>query len=206
MNLLIISASQRTGSQSAKVARYFAETTSGFSDINLVELCQLNIPLWDGEQSSKEMSSSDWSALQVQVSKADALVLITPEWSGTASPLLKNFLMMCEAKHCAHKPVLLVSVVDGVSGAYPIAELRMNAFKNNKFVAIPDHLIIRNVTEILNDFNQDNNNLSYRDSQARHRMAYSMHTLTHYAKSLATLQQALSINPFPNEENYQYGM
>ena len=206
MNLLIISASQRSPSQSAKVARYFAETTHSFDKINLIELCQLNIPLWDGEESSKAKPESDWSTLQAQIINADALVFITPEWSGTASPLLKNFLMMCEAQHCAHKPALLVSVVDGISGAYPIAELRMNAFKNNKFVAIPDHLIIRNVTEILNNFTEDNGDLSRRDHQVRERIAYSMHTLIHYAKSLQSLRAALANNPFPNEESYQYGM
>lgn len=35
---------------------------------------------------------------------------------------------------------------------YPIAELRMNTLKNTKLVAIPDHLIIRNATEVLNNF------------------------------------------------------
>lgn len=206
MNLLIISASQRSPSQSAKVARYLAETTHSFDKINLIELCQLNIPLWDGEDASKAMPASDWSGLQAQVNAADALVLITPEWSGIASPRLKNFLMMCEAQHCAHKPALLISVVDSISGAYPIAELRMNAFKNNKLVAIPDHLIIRNVTEVLNDFTHDGSVLSHRDSQIRDRIAYSMHTLTHYAESLKSLRIALANKPFPNEESYQYGM
>ncbi len=203
MNLFIISASQRENSQSAKVANYIAETATGYNTINHIPLWSLNIPFWDGERQS---DTSDWSALAKKVKAADALVLITPEWSGIASPLLKNFLLMCDAKLTAHKPALLVSVSSGVSGTYPIAELRMNAFKNNKLVAIPDHLIIRNVTECLNASHCATEQISSRDKNTKERIAYSLHTLFHYSQSMRSLRAALSNNPFKNEQNYSYGM
>ncbi len=206
MNLLIVSASQKTNSQSAKVARYLAETTEHFEQITHLDLCQLNIPFWDGEQSSKEDVTSDWLSVEAQLDSCDAMILITPEWGGTASPLLKNFLLMCDGQQTAHKPALLVSVVDGISGAYPIAELRMNAFKNNKLVAIPDHLIIRNVTEILNNFNNNSQRISDRESRLRQRIGYSLHTLKHYAKTLKNLRTALNNDPFVGEQNYIYSM
>ena len=140
----------------------------------------------------------------------DALILITPEWGGTASPLLKNLLMMAEAADIGHKPVLLVSVVNGISGAYPIAELRMNAFSNNKLVAIPDHLIIRNVEEILNTINKDNlqenSAITRRDNNIRHRIGYSLHTLLHYSQAMKSLRETLQGNVYNNEHLYQYGM
>ena len=80
MNLIIISASQRTQSQSAKVAQYIAETASDYAKIVHIELCQYELPLWDGEQQSKESPNSDWSKINDQVRQADALILITPEW------------------------------------------------------------------------------------------------------------------------------
>jgi len=86
MNLLIISASQRINSQSNKVAQYMAETIVGFESINHIELCRQKLPLWDGEQSSKNSTDSDWLNINEQIIKADALILITPEWSGMASP------------------------------------------------------------------------------------------------------------------------
>ena len=171
MNLLIISASQRINSQSDKVAQYLAETTTGFNTINHIELCRKKLPLWDGEKSSKEQPSSDWSGINEQLKTADALILITPEWDGTASPLLKNFLMMCEGQVTSHKPALLISVSSGINGAYPIAELRMSAFKNNKLVAIPDHIIIRNVEEVLNNTNENKQSLTTRDSGIRQHIA-----------------------------------
>lgn len=206
MNLLIISASQRIESQSEKVAQYMAETSTGFKTISHIELCRQKLPLWDGEECSKLSTDSDWSNINEQLIKADALILITPEWSGMASPLLKNLLLMCASEDTAHKPTLLVSVVNGISGAYPIAELCMNAFKNNKLVAIPDHLIIRNVEEVLNDTAQNTSILAERDKSIRQRIAYSFHVLKHYAQTHKILRSALAAEPFINEHQYNYGM
>lgn len=204
MNLVIISASQRKQSQSVKVAQYIAESVTGYNKVSHFELCQYNLPLWDGTQVGKSTEQSDWPLLNEQISQADALIMITPEWGGMASPLLKNVLLMCSSQDTAHKPVLLVGLSGGISGVYPIAELRMNAFKNNKLVAIPDHLVIRNVEEVLNSGNELE--LSERDIQVRHRIGYSLHVLFHYSETLQTLRTNLSIHPYNNEERYSNGM
>lgn len=206
MNLVIISASQRKQSQSAKVAEYIIESAPNYQHMIHLELCQYRLPLWDGEQESTSMPSSDWLMINEHLKTADALILITPEWSGMASPLLKNFLLMCSSQETAHKPVLIVSVSSGISGAYPVAELRMNAFKNNKLVAIPDHLIIRNVEQVLNDSTPLADEISEHDDHIRHRIAYSLHTLHHYSAVLKSLRTALINNPFANEVQYAYGM
>ena len=214
MNLVIISASQRTQSQSAKVAEYLADNSSQFSAVRHIELCKQRLPMWDGEEMSKQQDDSDWLAINAQLQAMDALVLITPEWGGTASPLLKNLLMMAQATDIGHKPVLLVSVVNGISGAYPIAELRMNAFSNNKLVAIPDHLIIRNVEEILNTVNAEDSleasledsAITRRDKSIRHRIGYSLHTLFYYSQAMKTLRDSLQSNNYNNEHLYPYGM
>jgi NAD(P)H-dependent FMN reductase len=211
MKVIIVSSSQRTPSQSAKVATYLAENTSNFSAVEHIELCTQPLPFWDGDDETKFNEPSNWAILSEKLKVADALILITPEWGGTASPLLKNFLMMCETEETGHKPALIVSVVNGISGAYPIAELRMNAFSNNKLVAIPDHLIIRNVEAVLNNHNaqaykSSDVDISDRDSRIRHRIDYSIHTLFHYAKSLKSLRHNLAEQPFTNEHLYSYGM
>lgn len=214
MNLVIISASQRTQSQSAKVANYLADNSSQFSAIRHIELCKQRLPMWDGEEISKQQDDSDWLAINAQLQVMDALIVITPEWGGTASPLLKNLLMMAQATDIGHKPVLLVSVVNGISGAYPIAELRMNAFSNNKLIAIPDHLIIRNIEEILNTSNVENSQesslediaITRRDKSIRHRIGYSLHTLFYYSRAMKTLRESLQGNTYNNEHLYPYGM
>jgi len=204
MNLLIVSGSQRAESQSAKVANYLIKAEKLFDDITHIELCKYNLPFWDGEQSSKSEVGSEWPLINKKIQKSDALVLITPEWGGMATPILKNFLLMCDAQDTAHKPVLLTSVVSGISGAYPIAELKMNALKNNKLVATPDHLIIRNVEQVLND--NQGQDLAPRDTNLRDRVDYSMHMLHQYSGALKTIRAQHNTQPFPKQQEYLYGM
>jgi len=205
MNLLVVSGSQRIGSQSAKVAEFISDKSTGYSQVNHIELCLHQLPFWDGEKVTKQEKGSDWPIIERKIRSADSIVLITPEWGGMASPLLKNFLLMCEQKYTAHKPVLLVSVVSGINGAYPIAELRMNALKNNKLVAVPDHLIIRNVETVLNK-GDDSESLEMRDISLRQRIEYSLHMLFQYATVLNGLRIQQKIRPYPNQEEYSYAM
>ncbi|MGS0680987.1 NADPH-dependent FMN reductase [Shewanella sp. 125m-7] len=202
MELVIVSASQRTPSQSAKVARYLSQQAGEFSRVNHIELCQYQLPFWDGAVDTKFAAGSRWPLISQQVKKADALVLITPEWGGMASPLMKNFLLMCDNQDTAHKPALLVAVVSGISGAYPIAELRMNALKNNKLVATPDHLIIRNVEDVLNSTTPDNE----RELHLRERIDYSLHMLTQYSEALKAVRLNHCNAPYPKQQEYSYGM
>ena len=201
MNLLVISGSQRTDSQSAKVANYLSAEAKGYQEVSHLELCRYNLPFWDGEEKSKTVEGSPWTLISHKVRKADALVLITPEWGGMATPILKNFLLMCDKQETAHKPALLVSVVNGISGAYPIAELRMNALKNNKIVATPDHLIIRNVEQLLNAEIG-----SQRDADIRDRIDYSLHMLHQYSQALVQIRQQHESQPYPKQQEYIYGM
>ncbi len=204
MKLLIVSASQRSDSQSAKVARYLVEHSAqsgeieAYSSIHHLELCRYNLPFWDGDEQTK---GEHWPAIEQSVDQADALVLITPEWGGMASPLLKNFLLMCTRQETAHKPALLVSVSSGISGSYPIAELKMSALKNNKLVPLPDHLIIRDVK---NMFNSEPS--GERDLALRERVQYSLHMLQQYAQALAPIRQRHANTPYPKQQEYCYGM
>jgi len=222
MRLLIVSGSQRAQSQSAKVAKYMSSVATGYSEVSHIELCRFDLPFWDGEPESKSGEGNPWTMISYKVRRADALILITPEWGGMASPLLKNFLLMCNNQDTAHKPALLVSVVSGISGAYPIAELRMNALKNNKLVALPDHLIIRNVTEVLNtppllasppldaelgiECELGREFESEREIDLRARIDYSLHMLHQYSGALVGIRERHESTPYPKQQEYCYGM
>lgn len=202
MELVIVSGSQRKDSQSAKVAQYLMQQMQPSHNVKHIELCQYQLPFWDGEVDSKTTDGSRWPFISQQIKRADALILITPEWGGMASPLIKNFLLMCNNQETAHKPALLVSVVSGISGAYPIAELRMNALKNNKLVATPDHLIIRNVEQVLNTEQA----VDDRDEHLRERIDYCLYMLTQYSEALTVIRNNHQDKPYPKQQEYSYGM
>lgn len=201
MKLLIVSASQRPGSQSARVAGYLSEHANQFNEIHHIELCQYVLPFWDGDRESAALQASDWHRISPLVKQADALILITPEWGGMASPMLKNFLLLCDNQDTAHKPALLVTVTSGISGSYPIAELKMNALKNNKLVPTPDHLIIRNVEQVLGERVVDS-----RDQGLRERIGYSLHMLAQYSVALSSIRLQHQDLPYPKQQEYVYGM
>lgn len=202
MELIIVSASQRKDSQSTKVAQYLMQQIPQNHSVKHIELCRYQLPFWDGNPKSKTAGKSRWSEISTLLKRADALILITPEWGGMASPLMKNFLLMCDNQETAHKPALLVSVTSGISGAYPIAELRMNALKNNKLVATPDHLIIRNVEQVLNNEQAVND----RDKHLRERIDYSVHMLMQYSEALTVIRSHHQDKPYPKQQEYSYGM
>ncbi|MDX2319251.1 MAG: NAD(P)H-dependent oxidoreductase [Moritella sp.] len=205
MKLVIVSGSQRQHSESAKVAAYIASAAGQYKTVQHIELCKYQLPFWDGDDKSKSAPGCDWPLISEALVKADAFVLITPEWQGMATPILKNFLMMCAPDDTAHKPALLVSVVGGVSGANPIAELRMNGCKNNKLVAIPDHLIIRNVGDVLTTGTDDVPS-SERDQSIRHRIGYSLHTLYQYSQALGQVRQVQQQQPYAQQDKYSNAM
>jgi NAD(P)H-dependent FMN reductase len=113
-------------------------------------------------------------------------------------PALKNFLLLCSAEEVGHKPALLVSVSSGIGGSYPIAELRMSSYKNNRLVYVPDHVIIRDVESMLDGGDAK----SDRDQTTRGRLDYSMKMLLEYAKALSQVRHSGVIN----HAEFPYGL
>lgn len=87
----------------------------------------------------------------------------------------------------SHKPALIVGVSSGDGGAYPVAELRMSSYKNNKLCYMPEHLIIRHVESVLND-NADNN--SEADAYFRERIDWTLTQLKAYAIALKQVRDS----------------
>lgn len=86
----------------------------------------------------------------------------------------------------AHKPALLVSVSSSTGGAYPIAELRMSSYKNNRICYIPEQLIIRDCERVLNENPKDNN--QEEDRYYRDRSKFALTILCHYANALGDVR------------------
>jgi NAD(P)H-dependent FMN reductase len=110
--LQIISASTRAGRKGIAVSRWFrrfAEQHAGF-DVELIDLAEVGLPLFDEPNHPRlrqyvHRSTKDWSAT---VSRADAFVLVTPEYNHSFPASLKNALDHLSAEW-ADKPVGLVS-------------------------------------------------------------------------------------------------
>lgn len=185
MNVLIVSGSHRKNSQSLRVAHVVREAClePGGHPVRVHDLASLGLPFWDEGIWDGE---APWPAILKPVHDdmewAEAFVIISPEWSGMATPMLKNYFLLPKGGHMANKPSLLVAVSSGQGGAYPIHELRSSSFKNTKICHIPEHVIVRNVESAFTGEDEKN------DRRLLERLGFACDVLLHYAKALSEMR------------------
>lgn len=192
MKITIISGSHRQPSQSMKVAQTIEKTLLDEKICDETWICELGgnpLPLWD---ESIWEGNPEWqerlAPISKQLAESDAFVVIAPEYHGQVPAGLKNFFLMWGKGELANKPALLVAVSSGVGGSYPIAELRMSSYKNNRICYIPEQLIIRNVEKVLND--DPAQNIAEEDSYFRQRIPFALHLLGEYSKALQLVRSS----------------
>jgi NAD(P)H-dependent FMN reductase len=185
MKFFVLAGSHRAESQSLKVANYVRQALPAEvagAESHLFSLGANPVPLWD--EAHGGAPDALWEPISRELKSADALVVISPEWSGMATPGVKNFLLNCTAAEVAHKPGLIVTVSAGRGGSYPVAELRMSGTKNNRLAWLPEHVIVQHVEASLNapDGAAD---LVREDAAIRARLRYALRLLGAYAHALA---------------------
>lgn len=196
MKISIISGSHRNPSQSEKVARYLEKTlANNFDDIDpwVYVLGDNPLPLWD--QTLWE-DNEEWNQrlapLKKQLSESDGFIFIAPEWHGQVPAGLKNFFLLFNRFELGHKPALIVAVSSADGGAYPVAELRMSSYKNNRVCYMPEHLILRNIESILNEDAKDNNESA--DGYFKERINWNLGLLRGYAIALKSMRESTEIH------------
>ena len=191
MKIGIISGSHRQNSESEKIARHVEQTllTQAYCDETwLYSLAGNPLPLWEEGIWSDD---PDWAQRLAPLSEAlhscDAFVIVSPEWHGMAPAGLKNFLLMwASGGELAHKPALIVTVSVADGGSYPVAELRMSSYKNNRICYLPEHLIIRYVDTV---FNADPaKNKPEAQAYFEKRLTYCLELLGEYGKAFTQIR------------------
>lgn len=190
MKITIVSGSHRRRSQSEKIGRYAeAVLKEDFDGIEpyLYSLADNPLPLW--EESIWE-NDETWverlAPVKKRLSGSDAFVVISPEWHGQVPAGLKNFFLMFNRFELGHKPAYIIAVSSATGGAYPVAELRMSSYKNNRLCYIPEHLIVRDVEKVFNESPEDNDPDS--DPYYKTRLNWGLGILIGYAKALKTMR------------------
>ena len=183
MRFTIISGSHRADSQSARVGDFLEKTLKEIDKNHTCyrfDLAGNPLPLWDpGVWSNEPAWKEKWGPVAKELQDSDAIILIAPEWGGMVPSGLKNFLLLCSPNEVGHKPGLIVGVSASMNGAYPISELRMSGYKNNRLSFIPEHLIVRNVAK-----NFDGEAQTDEDKYLRKRAVYALRVLEQYAIAL----------------------
>lgn len=195
LNYLILSGSARAASESARVAVLFKELLHE-KHVRIIDISDCDIPMILGDP--LEAPSPDVLLIKQAAEHADGLIFIVPEWGGMVPPLMKSALLLLTEGEAAHKPVLIVAISAGLGGTYPIIELRSFSAKNSHLLYIPSHIIIRNVT----DFLQESSGSFPDISHSQLRIKSSLTELKTYANALKPVRQTLQ----ELRDKYPYGM
>lgn len=200
MKFVIVSGSHRANSQSDRVAQYVAaELRASGNEAAVLSLANNPLPLWDeGVWGDDPKWKELWGPFSKELRSADALVVVTPEWSGMVPPGLKNFFLLCSTADVGHKPALIVSISSGVGGSYPVAELRTSSYKNTRLVYIPEHVIVRNVEELLHGATA----AGERDEGTRARLSYGLKVLREYGAALRLVRESGVVD----HKSFPFGM
>jgi len=180
LRIALIAGSNRSDSQSSRVAHYLAQRLTDMgASTDVIDLAAEPLPLWP-----EKSVNSPWPDSANKLRAAQAVVVITPEWHGMACPALKNLFLYAGRRELAHKPALLVAVSGGQGGAYPIAEMRASSYKNCRLCYLPEHLIIRQVESVMGETVGDED-----DRRIRARADWSLELLLDYASAMLTLHE-----------------
>lgn len=88
MKIAIINGSVRKGRQSHRAAYYVANTLKKQNiETDLIDLTEFPLPIMGGPDTNKNAGN-----ISFRLEKADALILVTPEYHGSFSGVLKNAL------------------------------------------------------------------------------------------------------------------
>jgi len=197
MNVLIVAGSHRKVSESKRMGEVLKDRfLSKFDNCMFHDLPSLQLPFWDeGIWKGEEKWKTILAPIHDDIKKADAFVFVTPEWGGMVPAMLKNYLLLSGQDIMGHKPALIVSISSGMSGSYPVSELRSSGYKNTKLCFIPEHIIFRNCKDL---FTENETDL---DKELAERVQFTCDLLFEYAKALQPIRKLdLDFSKFP------YGM
>ncbi len=183
MKFTILSGSSRSKSQSSKISHFIQARLRSKPDTStyFLDLAGNPLPLWDesiweGAPAWKKA----FDPIKTELQSSDAFVFVVPEWGGMVPSAVKNFFLLCSVNELGHKPALIVSISSARGGTYPVAELRMSSYKNNRVVYIPEQLIVRDVEKMFNEGPATHED----DIYLRERLDYSLDMLRVYGTSL----------------------
>lgn len=186
MKLMIVAGSHTEQSQSARTANFLKRRSIELmlcapTDVLVHDLGCDPLPFWTPSERGKQIPHEDF------LQASTALILISPDWHGMATPAIKNWFYHLPAQALEHKPVLLCGVSAGDGGAYPVMDMRAYSFKNFRPCYLPEQLIIRKVRE---EFLDDAPSLAER-SVSFQRADYCLRLLNTYASGFEDIRKQL---------------
>lgn len=119
-----IAGSLRTDSYSQVALRLAAQRVSALgAEVEILDLREMNLPFCDGGDEYPDYP--DVEKLRKAFHDADGLILVTPEYHGSISGVLKNALDLMSFDQLAGKVAGMISILGGQSNSNALNDLRV---------------------------------------------------------------------------------
>jgi chromate reductase len=138
---LVMAASTRTGSVNVALARRIVRHLG--ADTELLELQDHAMPLYDGDLEDRDGVPATARSLAERIASAEVLVIVTPEYNGAFTPLLKNtidWVTRIDMAALAHLRVLVATASPGQGGGAKAAAIT-RAWLVNMGVDVAEHTL-----------------------------------------------------------------
>ena len=167
MKVQIISGSVRDGRESHKVALFLQNWLKENSDAKaeIIDLKERDFPMFRERLSKMKEKDEKAVTFSKEISEADAVILVCPEYNGGYSSALKNVIDVLYDEW-QKKPLAMALVTSGdMSGAQVAEQLQFIMYKIGAYVA-KSRFHVGNVSKNFNDDGTSNNSELYNKNAA----------------------------------------
>lgn len=151
MKFAIIVGSIRIGRQSHRVAYYLAKKIHlrGI-DVIMIDLAEHPLPMMEDEKGKLHHPTGDISVIGTQLKEADAMILVSPEYHGSFTGVLKNALDFYWAEF-KKKPIGVVTTGSGKMGGINASIQMQHVVLSLGAFPLPTKLLIPEIQHAFND-------------------------------------------------------
>jgi NAD(P)H-dependent FMN reductase len=129
--IAVISASVRKGRKSHNVALYFQNylTQKQLAEVEIIDLDAYNFPIFEERLRLIENPTDDMLKLANDITNADGIIIVTPEYNGGYPASLKNVIDLLYSEW-KRKPIAIATVSAGAfGGSQVITSLQFSLWK-----------------------------------------------------------------------------
>ena len=133
MKITIISSSTRDGRVSHRIALALKKQIEKVGhQATIIDLLELDLPLFKERFPKVKDKPENWQPTMDQLLASDGIIFLTPEYNGSFSSGLKNFIDVFAKKGFRNKPIGVATGSDGKMGgiraAYQVQQVILSLF------------------------------------------------------------------------------
>jgi azobenzene reductase len=151
MKVSIILGSIRIGRHSHRIAYYLEKKLKEMAiEVTMIDLAEHPLPMMEEENGTLHNPTGDISIIGTQLKEADAMILVSPEYHGSFTGVLKNALDFYWAEF-KKKPIGVVTTGSGKMGGINASIQMQHVVLSLGAYALPTKLLIAEIQHAFND-------------------------------------------------------